>query len=222
MLTEINPPFGDTAGFWASTTVNNGQHTFQVRALNDAGTVLATNTITATVANQTPPPPPPSTTGAVTQTIANGATAHRRGQLARRLRQERRHGRGRPRHDRSSYVDGTQVLSEINPPFGDTAGFWTSTTVNDGQHTFQVRALNDAGTVLATNTITATVANKPTPARPVTPLLHRRQATCGSCRRPRRVSTVAWNRGHRQRRRHRLRRLPRRHQGRLDGDDLVH
>ena len=56
MLSETNPPFGDTAGFWASTTVNDGQHTFQVRALNDAGTVLATNTITATVANQTPPP----------------------------------------------------------------------------------------------------------------------------------------------------------------------
>ena len=62
------------------------------------------------------------------------------------------------------------MLSEINPPFGDTAGFWTSTTVNDGQHTFQVRALNDAGTVLATNTITATVANKThRRRRPVTP-----------------------------------------------------
>ena len=41
----------------ASITVSNGQHTFQVRALNDTGTLLATNTVTATVANQTPPPP---------------------------------------------------------------------------------------------------------------------------------------------------------------------
>ena len=48
----------------------------------------------------TPPPPPPTTTGTVTQTIANGATLSGRGQLARRLRQQRRHGRGRPRLDR--------------------------------------------------------------------------------------------------------------------------
>ena len=30
-------------------------------------------------------------------------------------------------------VDGTQVLSELNPPFGDTAGFWASTSVKDGR-----------------------------------------------------------------------------------------
>ena len=38
-----------------SITVSNGQHTFQVRALNDSGTLLATNTVTATIDNQTHP-----------------------------------------------------------------------------------------------------------------------------------------------------------------------
>ena len=45
-----------------------------MRALSDNGTLLASNTVTATVNNQTTPPPPPSSTGSVTQTIANGTT----------------------------------------------------------------------------------------------------------------------------------------------------
>ena len=99
---EQIPPFGDTAGFWASTTVNDGQHTFQVRALNDTGTVLATNTVTATVDNPTHRHrhrhrrPGRS----VTQTIANGATLAGGCELARRLRQQRRRRRRRPRQDR--------------------------------------------------------------------------------------------------------------------------
>ena len=44
-----------------------------MRAVNGSGTVLAKNTVTATVANTTTPPPP-SSTGSITQTIANGAT----------------------------------------------------------------------------------------------------------------------------------------------------
>ena len=56
MLTENNAPFGDTFAV-GPITVSNGQHTFQVRALNDTGTLLATNTVTATINNPTPPPP---------------------------------------------------------------------------------------------------------------------------------------------------------------------
>ena len=53
-------------------------------------------------------------------------------------------------------IDGTQVLSEINAPFGDT--FATgSPSASAGQHTFLVRALSDSGTLLATNSVTATV-----------------------------------------------------------------
>ena len=63
MLTEQTMPFGDTAGFFASTSVANGPHTFLVQAVSDTGTVMASNTTTASVANtteSTPPPPPPT------------------------------------------------------------------------------------------------------------------------------------------------------------------
>ena len=69
--TEVDVPFGDDASFWPSTSVANGTHTFEVRAVNGSGTVLAKNTVTATVANTTHRP---SSTGSITQTIANGAT----------------------------------------------------------------------------------------------------------------------------------------------------
>ena len=70
--TEIDAPFGDNVGFWASTSVKDGAHTFEVRAVNGSGTVLAKNTVTATVANTTTPPP--TRRARSTQTIANGAT----------------------------------------------------------------------------------------------------------------------------------------------------
>ena len=69
--TEVDVPFGDDASFWPSASVANGSHTFEVRAVNGSGTVIAKNTVTATVANTTPPP---GSTGSITQTIANGAT----------------------------------------------------------------------------------------------------------------------------------------------------
>lgn len=69
VLTETNPPFGDTSGFWDSTTVANGPHVFKVEAIDDAGAVIATDSVNATVSNVSPPPsggdqfPNPSTTG---------------------------------------------------------------------------------------------------------------------------------------------------------------
>ena len=160
VLSEINPPFGDTFAN-GTITVSNGQHTFQVRALNDSGTLLATNTITATIGTGTPPPPPPSSTGAVTQTIANGSTV---ANLVNWRAVYDKNGDGTEDDPGSIQflVDGNQVLSEINPPFGDTFANGTI-TVSNGQHTFQVRALNDTSTLLATNTVTATVNNQATP-----------------------------------------------------------
>ena len=54
VLTEQNMPFGDTPGFWASTSVGNGKHTFEVRAVDGAGTVVATKIASASVANTAP------------------------------------------------------------------------------------------------------------------------------------------------------------------------
>ena len=60
-------------------------------------------------------------------------------------------------------IDGNLVRTEVDVPFGDDASFWPSTSVANGTHTFEVRAVNGAGTVLAKNTVTATVANTTTP-----------------------------------------------------------
>ena len=158
------PPFGDSFAD-GSITVSNGQHTFQVRALNDSGTLLATNTVTATIGTGTPPPPPPpSSTGAVTQTIANGATIPGIVELACGVRQERRQASRTTPARSSSSSTASRCSAESNPPFGDSFADG-SITVSNGQHTFQVRALNDSGTLLATNTVTATIGNQAPPRR---------------------------------------------------------
>ena len=36
-------------------------------------------------------------------------------------------------------VDGNVVLTEQSMPFGDTTGFWASSSVTNGRHTFEVR-----------------------------------------------------------------------------------
>ena len=59
VLTESNPPFGDTF-LGGSPSTTDGQHTFMVKAITDTGTLLVTNTVTATVSSSPPPPPPPS------------------------------------------------------------------------------------------------------------------------------------------------------------------
>ena len=162
VLSEQLAPFGDSFAD-GSITTSNGQHTFQVRALTDSGTLLATNTVTATVGSQTPtpPPPPPSSTGAVKQTIANGSTipgiVNWRGVYD---------GNGDNVEDDPGkmefLIDGKLVLSEQLAPFGDSFADGSITTSN-GQHTFQVRALTDSGTLLATNTVTATVGSQTPP-----------------------------------------------------------
>ena len=107
-----------------------------------AGTLLATNTVTATVGNNTPPPPPPSSTGAVTQTIVNGATLSTSSTGAPSTTKTATRSRTTPA--RSQFlVDGKQVLSEINPPFGDTSPTWLHHRQQRPTH-FQVRALNDS------------------------------------------------------------------------------
>ena len=65
-------------------------------------------------------------------------------------------------------VDGKLVVSEQLMPFGDSFADG-SITVPSGQHTFQVRASSDSGTVLATNTVTATINNTGTTPPPPAP-----------------------------------------------------
>ena len=55
-------------------------------------------------------------------------------------------------------VDGTGRPDRGGLPFGDNSGFWASTSVSDGSHTFEVRAVNGTAPI-AKNTVTATVAN---------------------------------------------------------------
>lgn len=57
------------------------------------------------------------------------------------------------------YVDGALVLEEFDPPFGDSVGFWNSTSVTNGSHTFRVEAWDAGGTMVASNQVTATVTN---------------------------------------------------------------
>ncbi len=188
VLSEINAPFGDTFAI-GTITASNGQHTFQVRALNDSGTLLATNTITATVNNQTPPPPPPSSTGTVTQTIANGSTipdsstgvpSTTRTATASRTTPARSSSsstatRCSPRSTRRSATPSPTARS---PPA-------TASTPSRCAHS------TTAGTLLATNTITATVNNQtPPPADTTAPTqpanLRVTSATATSV-------TIAWN-----------------------------
>ena len=86
-----------------------------MRALNDTGTLLATNTITATVNNHTPPPPPPSSTGAVTQTIANGSTISSLDNW-RAVYDANGDGVEDDPGSIQFLIDGNQVLTEINAP----------------------------------------------------------------------------------------------------------
>ena len=94
--TETTTTSADFAGLQCGTTYALGVDAFD--AAGKRSTVTELSTATSPCAST--PAPPPTTTGTVTQTIANGATLSGVGQLARHLRQKRRHGRGRPRLDR--------------------------------------------------------------------------------------------------------------------------
>ena len=109
-------------------------------------------------------PPPPPTTATVTQTIVDGSTIPN---IVNWQAVYDANGDGIEDDPGQIqfYIDGVLVLTESNPPFGDT--FLTgSPSTADGQHTFLVKAISDTGTVLATNSVTATVATAPPPPPP--------------------------------------------------------
>ncbi len=133
-------------------------------AAPDAGTAAGTSSGTATGTTTTEPATataakaPSTPGGSLTQTIVGGSTLS--GQVNWRAVYDR-NGDGVSDDPGSMrfYVDSTLVLTEQSRPFGDTPGFWKSSSVADGRHTFEVRAIGRWGTVLATNTVTASVAN---------------------------------------------------------------
>jgi chitodextrinase len=140
-------------------------YTLGVDAFDGAGKRSSVAQISAATSPCTTTPPPPSTTASVTQTIGNGSTLS--GAVNWRAVYD---GNGDKLPDDPGavrfVVDGQPVLTEQAMPFGDTSGFWKSGSVANGPHSFQVLAVNDAGTVVASNTVTATVSNTTTTTPP--------------------------------------------------------
>jgi chitodextrinase len=156
---ESNTTSGSVSGLRCGTTYTVGVDAFDGAAMRSS--IAQLSAPTSPCATTPPPPPPTGSTGAVTQTIANGATLADLDDW----RAVYDNNGDNVEDDPGSIqflVDGQQVLSEINPPFGDS--FATgSITVGNGSHTFEVRALNDTGTLLAKNTVTATINTQTTP-----------------------------------------------------------
>ncbi len=133
-----------------------------IRALDKAGNTSPQATLSITTSPCAPPPP--SSTGAVKQTIANGATLSGLTNW-RGVYDANGDGSEDDPGKMEFLIDGKLVLSEQLVPFGDSFADGSITTSN-GQHTFQVRALTDSGTLLASNTVTATIGSQ-TPPPPV-------------------------------------------------------
>jgi chitodextrinase len=104
--------------------------------------------------------PPPTGTATVTQTITNGSTIPNIANW-RAVYDRNADGREDDPGKIEFRVDGQLILTEELIPFGDS--FDSSWPVSPGSHTFQVRALSDTGTLLASNTVTATVGTTTTP-----------------------------------------------------------
>jgi hypothetical protein len=154
-----NPYAYNGGGTFDTSTLSDGSHTFTVTARTSSGT--ATNTATATVQN-TPAPPPPTFTvseslptwsslaGTIpwtaTPSISSSSVAHV-----------------------DFLVDSQVVLSDTTAPYGDTPGFFDTTKVANGSHSFSVKAYAVDGQT-ATSTSTSTVLNGTATPQPTFPI----------------------------------------------------
>jgi chitodextrinase len=153
-ISETTSTTGQFTGLKCGTTYPLG-----VDAKDAAGLRSATANLSAATSPCTPTTPPE---GSITQTIGNGSTV--KGVVSWYAVYDANGDKVEDDPGKVEWrVDGTLVRTEVDVPFGDDASFWPSTSVADGTHTFEVRAVNGSGTVLAKNTITATVANTPAP-----------------------------------------------------------
>jgi chitodextrinase len=165
--TETTKTTAGVTGLKCGTTYALG-----VDAFDGGGSRSTIAQVSAATSPCTTTPPPPSTgTDTLSQTIASGSTLS--GGVNWRAVYDANADKVPDDPGAVRFlVDGAQVLTEINPPFGDTDGFWKSTSVANGRHSFQVLAVNDAGAMVASDTVTATVSNTttttPPPATPDT------------------------------------------------------
>ena len=98
-----------------------------------------------------PPPAPPSSPITVAQTVSSGSTLS--GTVNWRATVT-----GCKPTKLEFVVGAVVVLTEINDPFGDTAGFWNSAAVPNGRYLLRARATCPAG-VFTSPTAVVTVAN---------------------------------------------------------------
>jgi chitodextrinase len=144
------------SGLECGTTYTLGVDAFDAAGKRSTVTELSTATSPCAL--------PPSNAGAtVTQTITDGATLS--GAVNWRAVYHRQ-GDSTPDDPGSVRfrVDGKVVLTDTSMPFGDTSGFWSSSAVANGRHTFEVEAVTDTGTVAAADTVSASVANNAAPS----------------------------------------------------------
>jgi regulation of enolase protein 1 (concanavalin A-like superfamily) len=159
LVDGVNRGFDTTAPYgltWDSTTVPNGAHTLQARAVDAAGNVGASATVGITVSNPTQPPPNVVPTVTLTgpaagatftapATIALTATASDSDGTVARV---------------EFYSGSTLVGSDVSAPYGAT---WTN--VAAGTYALTARAIDNAGGMGTSATVTVTV-NAPAPSLP--------------------------------------------------------
>ena len=150
---ETTGTTGEFTGLKCGTTYTLGVDAKDAGGLRSAVASLSTATSPCS-------PPPPSSTGAVTQTIANGSTISNLNNW-RGVYDANGDGVEDDPGSIQFLIDGNQVLSEINAPFGDTFANGTITTTTASTPS-RCAPSTTAGTLLATNTVTATVDNQHT------------------------------------------------------------
>ena len=151
VLTEQNMPFGDTPGFWSSNSVGNGKHTFEVRAVDGAGTVVATKIASASVANTAP------SGGGDTSAPTVAATAPTNGSTVSGMMTQSVNATDNVGVTKVEFLrDGTVYGQDTTAPYSTSMN---TTSLSNGSHTFGARAYDVAGNTGTAANVTVTVAN---------------------------------------------------------------
>ena len=155
--TDSTSPFaynGD--GVLDTTTLSDGTHTFSVTVTGSFGT--ATTTASATVSNTAP-------VFAVSQSLPTWASLF--GTIPWSATPSGISGSAVAKVD--FLVDSHVILSDATAPYGDVSGFFDTTKVANGTHTFSVQATATDGQT-ATTTATESVLNSTATPQPSFPI----------------------------------------------------